>query len=128
MWNDKETDIDLLGHDKIAQTIIEIIEDKHLRPLTIGVYGDWGVGKSSVISLLQKGIREANKEHKTIAHCIVFNGWLFQGYEDAKTALIETVVTELAALQPRNKRIQKLAVSLIKRVNWLKVAKVASLI
>lgn len=126
MWNDKETDIDLLGHDKIAQTIIEIIEDKHLRPLTIGVYGDWGVGKSSVISLLQKGIREANKEHKTIAHCIVFNGWLFQGYEDAKTALMETVVTELAALQPRNKRIQKLAVSLIKRVNWLKVAKVSA--
>jgi hypothetical protein len=39
MWNDKETDVDLLGHDKIAQTILEIIKDNHLRPLTIGVYG-----------------------------------------------------------------------------------------
>jgi len=123
MWNDKETDIDLLGHDKISQTIIEIINDKHLRPLTIGVYGDWGVGKSSIISLLQKRIIDNNKQGSFATHCIVFNGWLFQGYEDAKTALMETVVTELAELQPRNKKIQKLASSLIKRVNWLKVAK-----
>jgi predicted KAP-like P-loop ATPase len=98
MWNDKETDIDLLGHEKISQTIIEIINDKHLRPLTIGVYGDWGVGKSSIISILQKNIAEKNKIGTSKAHCIVFNGWLFQGYEDAKTALMETVVTELAAL------------------------------
>jgi hypothetical protein len=42
MWNDKESGVDLLGHEKIAQTILEIINDNNLRPLTIGVYGDWG--------------------------------------------------------------------------------------
>jgi predicted KAP-like P-loop ATPase len=126
MWNDKETDVDLLGHDKIAQTILEIIKDNHLRPLTIGVYGDWGVGKSSILSLLQAKV--ALEKHAKVSeiHCILFNGWLFQDYEDAKTALMETVVSELAKLQPRSERIQKLAKSLFRRINWLKVAKVSS--
>ena len=126
MWNDKETDVDLLGHDKIAQTIIEIINDNHLRPLTIGVYGDWGVGKSSILSLLQAKVALGKQTKVSEIHCILFNGWLFQDYEDAKTALMETVVSELARLQPRSERIQKLAKSLFKRINWLKVAKVSS--
>jgi len=126
MWNDKETDIDLLGHDKLAQTVIDIIQDYHLRPLTIGIYGDWGVGKSSILSLLQKKISEANVAKVSNAHCITFNGWLFQGYEDAKSALMETVVSELARLQPKSKQIQKIAKSLISRVNWLKVARVGA--
>jgi predicted KAP-like P-loop ATPase len=126
MWNDKETSVDLLGHDKIAQTIIEIIKDNHLRPLTIGVFGDWGVGKSSILSLLQLKVQLERANDISNSHCILFNGWLFQGYEDAKTALMETVVTELAKLQPRNKKVQGLAKSLAKRINWLKVAKVSS--
>ena len=126
MWNDKETDIDLLDHEKIAQTVLEIISDNHLRPLTVGIYGDWGVGKSSVLSLLQNEISKKNNAKELKAHPILFNGWLFQGYEDAKTALMETVVTELAKLQPSHVKIQKLAKSLSKRINWLKVAKVGA--
>jgi predicted KAP-like P-loop ATPase len=126
MWNDKETDIDLLGHDKIAQTVIEIIGDNNLRPLTIGVYGDWGVGKSSILSLLQTKVKEENAIGVSKSHCILFNGWLFQGYEDAKSALMETVVSELADLQRKDKKVQKLAKSLLARVNWLKVAKVSA--
>jgi predicted KAP-like P-loop ATPase len=126
MWNDKETDIDLLDHEKIAKTVLEIISDNHLRPLTVGIYGDWGVGKSSVLSLLQNEIKIKNRAKELKAHTILFNGWLFQGYEDAKTALMETVVTELAKLQPSHVKIQKLAKSLIKRINWLKVAKVGA--
>ena len=126
MWNDKETDVDLLGHDKIAQTVIEIIGDNNLRPLTIGVYGDWGVGKSSILSLLQAKVKAEKGAEVSNSHCIMFNGWLFQGYEDAKTALMEVVVSELALLQPKNKKVQKLAKSLLKRVSWLKVAKLTA--
>lgn len=126
MWNDKETNIDLLGHDKIAQTVIEIIGDNNLRPLTIGIYGDWGVGKSSILSLLQEKVKGERSAKISNNYCILFNGWLFQGYEDAKTALMETIVSELAALQPMNKKVQTLAKSLLKRINWLKVAKLTA--
>lgn len=126
MWNDKETNLDLLGHDKIAQTVIEIIAENHLRPLTIGIYGDWGVGKSSILSLLQEKVSGEKDAGISKSHCIVFNGWLFQGYEDVKSALMEKVIIELAELQPRNQKIQTLAKSLLKRVNWLKVAKMGA--
>ncbi len=126
MWNDKETDVDLLGHITIAQTVLEIIGENHLRPLTLGIYGDWGAGKSTVLSLLQKEINSKSAAKEISAHTISFNGWLFQGYEDAKTALMETIVTELAKLQPGHKKVQKLAKSLLQRVNWLKVAKVSA--
>ena len=123
MWNDRETDVDLLGHDKIAQTVLEIIGDNNLRPLTIGIYGDWGVGKSSILSLLQAKVKAEKEGKVSNSYCITFNGWLFQSYEDTKSALMETVVSELAALQPTHKKVQQLAKSLLARVNWLKVAK-----
>ncbi len=126
MWNDKETDIDLLGYDKIADTILEIVKDQHLRPLTIGVYGDWGVGKSSILSLLQKKVKSLPEGESNTVHTIVFNGWLFQGYEDTKSALMETIVTDLSRLQPNSEKVKKLAKSLLKRINWLKVAKVSA--
>jgi predicted KAP-like P-loop ATPase len=126
MWNDKETDVDFLGYDKIAETIHEIVKDNHLRPLTIGVYGDWGVGKSSILALLQKKVANLEPEERKKVHTIMFNGWLFQGYEDTKSALMETIVTDLAKLQPDDKKIMNLAKSLLKRINWLKVAKVSA--
>lgn len=123
MWNDKEADIDLLGHAQISQTIEEIIDDNHLRPLTIGVYGDWGVGKSSILSILEKSIK--NNDIDGNSHTILFNGWLFQGYEDAKTALMQTIVSELVEQKKADKKILKLGKSLFNRINWLKVAKVS---
>lgn len=126
MWNDKETDVDFLGYDKIADTILEIVKDNHLRPLTIGVYGDWGVGKSSILALLQKNVVNLPEAEKAKVHTIVFNGWLFQGYEDTKSALMETIITDLARLQPKSKKIKELAKSLLKRVNWLKMAKITA--
>lgn len=126
MWNDKETDIDFIGYDKIAETILEIVKENHLRPLTIGVYGDWGVGKSSILSLLQKRVMSLPAEERSKIHTIVFNGWLFQGFEDTKSALMETIVSDLARLQPLNKKVTTLAKTLLRRINWLKVAKVSA--
>src|SRR5690606_25713674 len=103
-----------------------IVKDNHLRPLTIGVYGDWGVGKSSILALLQKKVKNLDEEEQKKIHTIMFNGWLFQGYEDTKSALMETIITDLARLQPKIEKIKTLTKSLLKRINWLKVAKVSA--
>ena len=57
-----------------------------------------------------------------------FNAWLYQGYEDAKSALLQAVTTKLTE-EIRNKKInekseigQKFKIFL-KRVNWFQVSK-----
>ncbi|MPR31917.1 Qat anti-phage system ATPase QatA [Salmonirosea aquatica] len=120
MWSDRETDVDLLGHRRIAQTIVEIIREDELRPITIGIQGSWGAGKTSILSLIESELKD---DSKTL--CLTFNGWLYQGYEDTKSALMESVVHALLDKQGIGAEALKKGKSLFKRINWLKAAKTA---
>lgn len=94
MWKDSETNEDLLGFDYLVEATKRIIKDETLSPCSIGIYGDWGSGKSSLVSM---ALKDLEKEDDYL--CIKFNGWLFEDYEDAKTALIGSILDEI-----RNKK------------------------
>ena len=49
---DNETKVDLLNNEAIAKTIIELLREKPERAVTIGVHGDWGAGKSSILEIV----------------------------------------------------------------------------
>lgn len=87
MWKDSETELDFLDFDYLKAILKATINDDDLLPASIGVYGDWGSGKSSLIKMSMK---ELQKENDTV--CLIFNGWLFEGYEDAKTALMGSIL------------------------------------
>lgn len=53
MWTDNETAQDFLNFGSVARTVAEVIEQAHSRPISIGVSGAWGVGKSSMIKLIR---------------------------------------------------------------------------
>jgi hypothetical protein len=50
-----------------------------------------------------------------------FNGWLFEGYDDAKTALMETIIDEIVAREGLLPKVKKIALQLMRRVNWFRV-------
>jgi predicted KAP-like P-loop ATPase len=54
MWPDTETEEDFLNFSSVAATVAEIIVQAQRRPISIGVSGAWGVGKSSMIRLIRK--------------------------------------------------------------------------
>ncbi|KAA9325097.1 hypothetical protein F0P96_20585 [Hymenobacter busanensis] len=120
MWNDKETNVDLLGHRRIAQTIVEILREEELRPLTVGIHGSWGAGKTSILSLIEAELKD---DDTTL--CLTFNGWLYQGYDDTKSALMEAVVHALLSRRSVGASAVAMGKRLFKRINWLKAAKVA---
>lgn len=115
---DNETKVDLLNNEAIAKTIIGLLREKPDRPVTIGVHGDWGAGKSSALEMIEAGF-----EGKKDVLCLKFNGWRFQGFEDAKIALIEGIVTGLVEKRPALSKAAGAVKDVFKRIDWLKVAK-----
>ena len=117
--SDSETNIDYLRNKSIAQTIEELIFQCGEKPLTIGLHGDWGAGKSSILEMI---LSDINANDKNIC-CIKFNGWQFQGFEDAKISLIETIVKELVDSQTLTSEIKDEVKKIMTRIDWLKIAK-----
>ncbi|EMO55151.1 Qat anti-phage system ATPase QatA [Leptospira noguchii] len=118
--SDNETDIDLLNNEAIAKTIIDLINERAEQPITIGIHGDWGAGKSSILEMIDLSL----KETKDVI-CIKFNGWRFQGFEDAKIALIEGIVSDLIEKRSLITKASGLVKEIFQRIDWLKLAKKA---
>lgn len=117
---DNETKVDLLNNEAIAATIIKLLRAQPDRPVTVGVHGDWGAGKSSILEMIEAGFE---KDEKVL--CLKFNGWRFQGFEDAKIALIEGIVTGLIERRPALTKAGEAVQTVFRRIDWLKVAKKA---
>ena len=126
MWPDKETEIDYLNFGYMINLVADIATNRDLSPSTIGLYGDWGSGKSSLMKLAQKKIEEKNpkneKKKDTIKTlCIEFNGWLFEGYEDTKTSLCGAILDALADEKRFSKEVTDYAKELIKKIDINKI-------
>lgn len=115
---DHETKLDLLNNEALAKTVVSLIRRKTDRPITIGVHGDWGAGKSSVLEMIDAAFA---KDERVL--CIKFNGWQFQGFEDAKIAVIEGIVSELIASRSLLTKATEEVKKIWRRIDWLKVAK-----
>src|SRR3984893_4831468 len=119
--SDQETEVDLLYYEAIARTLIKLVSESGEKPLTIGVHGDWGAGKSSILAMIEKAF-SGNQD----ILCLRFNGWQFQGFDDAKAALIETIITKLRDERSTVGKVCDKAKELLKRVDYLKLAKLGA--
>jgi hypothetical protein len=93
MWPDNETDVDLLGFDILADGLLVALTEPRLLPLTVGVLGDWGSGKSSLMGL---ACAELTADPDARYACVQFSPWQYEDYEDVKAALMAAVLTELS--------------------------------
>lgn len=117
MWKDSETTIDYLDYGYLIHTLNRIILNKELSPSTIGVYGDWGSGKSSLLNISKEIL-----EKKDGVLCITFNAWLFESYEDAKTALMNSVLAEIESKATLTAKGKGLLKNLYSNIDFMKVA------
>ena len=131
MWNDVETQTDYLHFSVISQIVADMIIESGNNPISIGVSGSWGSGKSSMVKMIGQSLKEQDKEKKYIF--LEFNAWLYQGYDDARTALLHSVSDKLA-YEMKDRKIRKndgawkKLCKFTNRINWFQVSKLALLL
>lgn len=93
-------------HQRIADKLYEIISANPKEGLTIGLEGEWGSGKSTVVKLLQEKLK-TNKSDKTFVFYI--DAWEHEG-DHLRRVFLETLIARLQEWSQTCKYFRKLKV------------------
>lgn len=124
MWIDRESQIDLLAYEPFAELVNNIVCNKRMNPLTIGLFGSWGVGKSTLLKLIENKIQVTDPSQRKIV-CISLNSWMFEGYDDAKSAIMESLLRKLEENETAFEKLKENVTSLIKRIDIFRIGSLA---
>ncbi|HBG7379524.1 TPA: hypothetical protein KRD64_002088 [Clostridioides difficile] len=125
MWVDRESGVDLLSYEPFAELVKNILLDETMNPLTIGLFGSWGAGKSTLLKLVDTKLSNKKElENKRIA-TVFLNAWAFEGYDDAKSALMESLLLELQDNVSEFKNVKNKISTLIRRLDFFRIGKFA---
>lgn len=122
MWRDSETDQDFLNFTELAEQVATLATNPKLLPISIGVFGTWGTGKSTVLSLVEKRLKTSDPSPIIIK----FDAWLYQGFDDAKAALMEVVAERLLEEAKSDQSLLDKAKSFASRVNYFRALGMAA--
>ncbi|WP_258007097.1 KAP family NTPase [Xanthomonas citri pv. anacardii] len=117
MWSDIETKRDYLNYLELAEVVSEVLLNPSMRPVSVGVFGTWGTGKSSLLNLIEERLQEDAKDEVII---IRFDAWLYQGYDDARAALMDVIARRLYEAAKKDAGLLGVAKSLLARVNTMR--------
>jgi predicted KAP-like P-loop ATPase len=122
MWADKETDLDFLNFSEVASITADLIRRPTLLPLSIGIFGNWGSGKSSMLRLIEQDMLNKfnGSEEQSPFLFVNFDAWLYQDFDDARAALMETIGKRLLSQAQSDTPVAKKALKFLKRVNYFR--------
>lgn len=120
MWSDKESSVDFLNFNETAESIKDLITEKELMPISVGIFGNWGAGKSTILELTKKLLEEGVDGEKEYLQ-VHFDAWTFEGFDDAKAALLETIASELLKEAEGDKGLLEKAEEFSKRVDKIRL-------
>ncbi|AWI55923.1 KAP family NTPase [Sinorhizobium fredii] len=131
MWADVETGRDFLNFNVMASLVSQMILDAKGEALSIGISGGWGVGKSSMVKLVEADLRarieQEKKDNGEKAQSLLFvnfNAWLYQGQDDAKAALMEEIAQALTECAKEQETSVEKGVKLLKRIDFFRSLRV----
>ncbi|MBI2951789.1 hypothetical protein HYY27_06840, partial [bacterium] len=74
-WTDRPTTDDRLGFEDYRRTLVEVILRADT-PITVGVFGAWGSGKTSLMRMVQADL-EREEAGKARAKTVWFDAWKY---------------------------------------------------
>lgn len=118
MWADVDTNNDFLNYSEVADLVVDVIRDPTMRPVTVGVFGSWGTGKSTLLNLIENGLNPPQGAADFVV--VRFDAWLYQGFDDSRAALMEVIASTLIQAAEETSTLPK-ARKLASRVNKMRL-------
>lgn len=130
MWHDNETAIDYLNFGVVADACASMLKRADGAPISIGVSGGWGAGKSSLIKMVAARLHtlsepDSSEKPDNTFVVLTFNPWLYQDFESARSALLQIVGDEIVRLAKENETIADKVDELWRRINLLRIAQLS---
>lgn len=132
MWHDNETTVDYLNFGVVADACASMLTQAKGEPISIGVSGGWGTGKSSLVKMIATRLKAPsvvvpNESNEPVNDFVVltFNPWLYQDFESARSALLQIVGDEIVKLAKENEKIADKVTELWRRINLLRIAQLS---
>ena len=131
LWSDEPSAVDLLAFGAVAETVVAAVFDDALDPLAIGVSGNWGSGKTTVLRLIEQQLkRPVSMESELRVFVVRTDPWRYDPTTGAKQSLIAEVLAALDAELKSAGGTKGQAVDALKklarRVDWAKALKIAA--
>lgn len=101
---EKEYDenLDSFHHKAYAETLVKLIESNE-PPLSIGLFGPWGTGKSTILNIVNSLIK--NKDFL----CVYFNAWKYAG-DSFRRQFLLNVIEKLFYKGEKEKFLQEIKI------------------
>lgn len=113
---EKEYDekLDSFHHKAYAETLVKLIESNE-PPLSIGLFGPWGTGKSTILNIVNSLIK--NKDFI----CVYFNAWKFAG-DSFRRQFLLNAIEKLFCKEEREKAFREVKIHFHREIpitgNW----------
>jgi hypothetical protein len=86
--SDAPSEKDFLRFDRYLTPLLDAIADPETEtPLTVGIFGPWGSGKSTVLGLLRARLEARSEEFLVVE----FNPWIYRSEPNLLTPLLHTL-------------------------------------
>lgn len=127
LFLDEPTEMDLLSFDAVASTVVDAVLDPLLDPIALGLSGSWGSGKTSVLRLIGRDLRQKGNTSSRIV--VETDPWRYDPQLGVKESLISEILEEIERALPEDdlgEKSRRILSRLAKRVDWTKAMKLAA--
>jgi hypothetical protein len=129
LWSDDPSTLDLLSFSAISSTVVDAVLDESLDPVALGLSGEWGSGKTTVLRLIAEELA-ASESGESKVLVVQTDPWRY----DPALGVKETLITEiLGALKgeletDRSGKAKALELlgRLAQRVDWARAIRLAA--
>jgi len=112
-----EKEKDKFGFAPYAEILANTIRDTDNLPFCIGIFAEWGSGKSSLMNMIRSSLKNTNR-----IKSVWFNPWKYDRKEDLWNALIQSILFHIIE-ESQDDDVSNKAKQLAKSTAWLLLKK-----